>query len=142
MAVLSSETAQACCVAIDGRAVLIEGRPEEARTDLLLRLIDRGATLVAAERTLCAREGRVLLASPPADAAGRIEVRGLGIIQREHVERMPVALVVVILDSPPRHPEERRTRTLAGIELPVLALGPAELAGPIKVAWALERVAG
>ena len=141
MAALSSETVQAGCVAIGGRAALIEGRSEDARADLLLQLVDRGALLVASGRTICLRDGKTLLASPPPDIAGRIEVRGIGSLQREHAERIPVELVVVILDSPPRNPEERRTRTLAGIELPVLALGPADTAGAIKVELALEALA-
>ncbi|MBC7061380.1 aldolase, partial [Salmonella enterica subsp. enterica serovar Enteritidis] len=46
MAELSSEAILGACVAIDGRGVLIEARDEAQRTDLLLRLLDRGATLV------------------------------------------------------------------------------------------------
>ena len=47
VAELSSETLHASCVAIDGRAVLIEGRSGEGKSDLALRLIDRGAALVS-----------------------------------------------------------------------------------------------
>ena len=51
MAELSSETIHASCVAIDGRALLIEGASGDGKSDLALRLIDRGATLVSDDYT-------------------------------------------------------------------------------------------
>ncbi len=140
MAVLSSETIQAACAALDGRAVLIESRNPELRSDLLIQLLDRGAGLVANGRTICLRESGKLLASPLAGEGGHIEVRGVGIIARDAQERVPVSLVVVLLDSPPRNPNERRTRTIAGVELPVLALAAGDPAAAIKVGLALETV--
>lgn len=140
--VVSTETVQAACVAVDGRGVLIESRFDEARTDLALMLIDRGATLVAGDCAICHREKGALLASPVAGKGGRIEVRGIGIVQSEFAERMPVALLVVILDSPPRFPEDARKRRIAGIDVPVIALGPADPAAAIKVALALKGLAG
>ena len=119
---LSSETIHASCVSIKGRAVLIEGRSGEGKSDLALRLIDRGAALVSDDQTICQRQSGKLLATPPVTIAGRIEVRGVGIIEMPHVERVPVALLIVILDAPPRFPEDARKRRIAGIDVPVLAL--------------------
>ena len=138
---LSSETIHASCVAIKGRAVLIEGRSGEGKSDLALRLIDRGAVLVADDQTVCQRQAGKLLASPPTTIAGRIEVRGLGIIEMPHVERVPVALLIVILDAPPRFPEDARKRRIAGIDVPVLALAALEPSAPIKTELALGRIA-
>jgi serine kinase of HPr protein (carbohydrate metabolism regulator) len=76
---LSSETLHASCVAIKGRAVLIEGRSGEGKSDLALRLIDRGAVLVSDDQTICQRRDGVLHATPPATIAGKIEVRSVGI---------------------------------------------------------------
>lgn len=139
MAMLSSEAVQAACVAIDGRGVLIEGRDGDARTDLALRLIDRGAVLVADLQTVCLRQDRSLLAIAPAGAAGRIEVRGLGIVEMPHVERVPVELLIVLLDAGPRFPEDKRTRSIAGVEVPVLALSASDHAAPIKAELWLKR---
>ncbi|MCW3848745.1 HPr kinase/phosphatase C-terminal domain-containing protein [Sphingomonas sp. LB-2] len=137
---LSSETIHASCVAIGGRAVLIEGRSGEGKSDLALRLIDRGALLVADDQTICQRQSGKLNASPPPTIAGRIEVRGVGIIDMPHVERAPVDLLIVILDAPPRFPEDQRTRRIAGIDVPVLALAALEPSAPIKVELALKRL--
>lgn len=138
---VSSETIHASCVAVDGRAVLIEGRSGEGKSDLALRLIDRGATLVADDRTICRRQEGVLLASAPPTIAGKIEVRGLGILEMPHAEQAPVTLLIVILDSPPRFPEDNRKRRIAGVDVPVLALAALEPSAPIKVELALKKTA-
>ena len=140
MTTVSSETLHASCVAIDGRAVLIEGRSGSGKSDLALRLIDRGARLVSDDYTVLIRERDRLLAQPPATIAGRIEVRGIGIVEMVHSERVPVALIVTLTDQVERLPEEREVRRIAGITLPEIALVPHEASAPIKVALALARV--
>ena len=56
---LSSETLHMSCVAIDGRAVLIAGRSGRGKSDLALRLLDRGAGLVSDDYVFVRRsEGR------------------------------------------------------------------------------------
>lgn len=142
MTELSSETIQGACVAIDGRGVLIEARDDLQRTDLLLRLLDRGAVLVSDARTACTRRGDALLAAPPAGSGGRIEVRGIGAIAMESLADAQVALIAVVLEAAPRLPEDRRFRNIAGVAVPVLALGPSEPAAPIKVEYALKALAG
>jgi len=137
---VSSETIHASCVSIKGRAVLIEGRSGEGKSDLALRLIDRGATLVADDQTICQRQDGILLASPPMTIAGRIEVRSLGILEMPHIERAPVALLIVILDAPPRFPGDPRKRRIAGVDVPVLALAALEPSAPIKAELALARI--
>jgi serine kinase of HPr protein (carbohydrate metabolism regulator) len=138
---VSSETVHGTCVAIDGRAVLIEGRSGGGKSDLALRLIDRGATLVADEQVVCQRHDGGLVASPPAHAAGRIEVRGIGAVEMPHAERVSVSLLIAILDSPSQHPDDARTRRIAGVDVPVLPLAALEPSAPIKVELALRRAA-
>ena len=142
MTMVSSETLHASCVAIDGRAVLIEGRSGSGKSDLALRLIDRGARLVSDDYTMVVRERDRLLAQPPATIAGRIEVRGIGIVEMPHAERIAVALVVSLADEVERMPAEDATRTIAGIAVPSIALAGHEASAPIKVGLALARLAG
>lgn len=138
MAELSSETILAACVAIDGRGVLIEARDDTQRTDLLLRLLDRGAILVADARTACVRRGDALLANAPHGTGGHLEVRGIGQIAMASIDEAFVSLIAVVLDNAPRLPEDRRVRRIAGVDVPVIALGPNEAAAPIKVEYALR----
>lgn len=136
---LSSETVHASCVAIDGVAVLIEGRSGVGKSDLALRLIDRGARLVSDDYTILLRRDGTLIAQPPATLAGRIEVRGIGIVEMEHVTDVPVGLIVAIVEAPPRMPGEGRRRRIAGVDLREIALPSLEPSAPLKVELALRQ---
>ena len=136
---LSSETIHASCVAIDGAAVLIEGRSGTGKSDLALRLIDRGAILVSDDYTNVLRKGGELIARAPTNLAGKIEVRGIGIVELPHASDVPVKLIVAITELPPRMPGEGRVRTLAGIELREIALPSLEPSAPLKVELALKQ---
>ncbi len=134
----SSEMLHASCVAIDGRAVLIEGRSGAGKSDLTLRLVDRGAVLVSDDQTLCQRSGGTLHATAPDRIAGLIEVRGLGLTAMPFATRVPIALVVVASDQVPRLVEAPQTRRVAGVEIPAIALALLEPSAPIKVELALR----
>lgn len=133
MTALSSETVHASAVSIAGHAVLISGRPGSGKSDLALRLIDRGAVLVSDDYTIITRSGKKLLASPPETIRGRIEVRGIGLVELPHETAVPVALVIDIDEPVPRMPEPDRTRLIANIEVPLFALAAYDASAPIKV---------
>ncbi len=132
-------TIHATTVAIRDRAVLIEGPSGAGKSDLALRLIDRGAVLVSDDRTCLASEDGTLYAEAPATIAGRLEVRGVGIVDMASQGPLPVALVVV-LGEPERLPE-LRTREFAGVAVPAVTIRPFEASAPIKVELALARIA-
>lgn len=139
MTAVSSETLHATSVAIGGRAVLIMGRSGAGKSDLALRLIDRGAQLVSDDYTLLVRAGARLLASPPATIAGRMEIRGLGIVDMAHVDAVPVALLVELTDDVERMPPPLTPhRRVAGIDVPIYAVEGDWPSAPIKVEHALR----
>ena len=135
---ISSEMLHATTVAIDGRAVVIEGRSGAGKSDLALRLIDRGARLVADDQTLLVRQGQALVARCPATIAGRIEVRGLGIHRVDAVAEAPVALIIRLGEEDQRMPE-RRVRRIAGVSVREVTLDPHRASAPIKVEIALRH---
>jgi serine kinase of HPr protein (carbohydrate metabolism regulator) len=134
----SSDRLHATTVAIDGVAVMIEGASGSGKSDLALRLIDRGAVLVSDDQTLVIRVGKTLRARPPSTIAGRIEVRGIGILAMPHVEDVPVGLLVRIDGAIERMPE-RRARKIAGIDVRQFAVDPFHASAPIKVELALRN---
>lgn len=135
----SSETLHASCVAIEGRAVLITGRSGAGKSDLALRLIDRGALLVSDDYTLIQRRAGCLSASAPERIAGRIEVRGLGILSHPFIANVPVAGLVSGSDPVIRLPDPQRHR-ICGVDLPCIALALLEPSAPIKVEHFLRRI--
>lgn len=136
----SSETIHASTVAIDGSAVLIGGPSGSGKSDLALRLIDRGATLVSDDYTIVRRSGRDLIASAAPNIVGRMEVRGLGIVEMPTAGEVPVALYIDLDSTPQRLPEPGERRTLAGVAVPVIGLAAHENSAPIKVELALKQV--
>ncbi len=137
---LSFETLHVSSVAVDGKGVLIEGESGAGKSDLALRLIDRGAVLVSDDYTLLQRNGGELIASPPDNIAGKIEVRGLGIIPLEHVEKAPVALLVRLTDAPERMPLPDEVRRIAGVDIREVAIDPRSASAAIKVELALKHL--
>ena len=133
----ATETIHATCVSIDGRGVLITGPSGSGKSDLALRLMDRGALLVSDDYTCLTPMGDTLEARAPANIAGRIEVRGIGIVQRATLECAPVALYVVANSAPERMPEAM-LKVIAGITIPTLDLALLHASAPIKVELALE----
>ena len=135
---LSSETVHHSCIAIGGRAVLIAGRSGRGKSDLALRLIDRGAQLVSDDYTFVRRQDGRLLAAAPDAIAGKIEVRGVGILEYPPDRDVPVALLVDLDMDPERLPQGSERRLIAGVELPVVGLSALEPSAPIKVEAALR----
>lgn len=141
MAILSSETLHATAVSIGGRGVLIEGVSGVGKSDLALRLIDRGATLISDDYSFLQQRDGQIVASAPANIAGKIEVRGLGIVEMPQAGETPVALLVALGEPPTRLPEPGNARHLLGVDVPFLALDGREASAAIKVELALTRLA-
>ncbi|MDF0488470.1 HPr kinase/phosphatase C-terminal domain-containing protein [Sphingomonas sp. H39-1-10] len=132
----------ATCVAIGEQAVLLIGASGSGKSDLALRLIDRGATLVSDDQTLLTVAEGTLTAAPPATIAGLIEVRGIGIIPLPHRAAAPVALVVRLGEPVMRMPEASLSETINGIAIPLVRVDSHEASAPLKVELALRRVTG
>ena len=121
---------------------MIEGESGAGKSDLALRLIDRGAQLISDDYTLLQRTGRELIASPPDTIAGRIEIRGLGILTMPHVEKIPVALLIRLTDAPERLPLAEEVRRIAGLDIREIAVDAHTASAPIKVELALRHLVG
>lgn len=128
----------ASAVAIGGRAVLITGPSGSGKSDLALRLIDRGARLVSDDYVSLRVVKSLLLASPAPNIAGKIEVRGVGIVERPWLRDVPVGLLVDLAITPARLPSGADTRLLSEIAIPWIGLHALEASAPVKVEEALK----
>ncbi len=135
---LSSETIHVSSVAIDGRAVLIGGRSGSGKSDLALRLIDRGAILISDDYTFVRRVKNQAFASAPERIAGRMEVRGVGIIELPTAQDVPVALYIELSGEPVRLSEGQDRIAVAGLPIPSVALDGHHASAPLKVEAALR----
>ena len=85
------------CVAFRGMGILIRGSSGTGKSDLALRLIDNNAKLVSDDQVLAVVKNGKIILSPPRSIAGKIEVRGLGIITMRYVKSSTLALVVDLI---------------------------------------------
>jgi serine kinase of HPr protein (carbohydrate metabolism regulator) len=137
---LSAETIHASTVALDGRAVLISGPSGAGKSDLALRLLDRGFTLVSDDQTIVRRDGDRLLSTAPPNIAGKLEIRGIGIMEMEHLSDVPVALLVELTSDIQRLPDDSRERPILEVSLPLISIDAMTASAPSKVALALDRM--
>jgi len=114
--------------------VLLIGPPGSGKSDLTLRLLDRGFDLVADDQVDITN----LTASPPAALAGLLEVRGLGILRRAYVPSTALCLVVR-MGHAERLPIPARYDIL---DLPVISVDPFAVSAPLLVGLALDAVQG
>ena len=137
---LSAETLHASTVALDGRAVLISGPSGSGKSDLALRLLDRGFSLVSDDQTIVKRDGDRLVATAPPTIAGKLEIRGIGIVEVERVSDVAVALIVELRNDIQRLPDDSRERLILGVSLPLISIDALTASAPSKVAIALDRL--
>jgi len=130
----------ATAVAIGGAGVLIRGSSGQGKSDLALRLIDRGAILVSDDQVDIVRKGRDLLLSPPPPLAGKLEIRSLGIWEQEYLSEAPLKLIVDLKPHPERLPLDRQVMILLGIKVPTCTLNAMESSAAIKAEWALRLI--
>jgi serine kinase of HPr protein (carbohydrate metabolism regulator) len=137
---LSAETVHASTVAIDGRAVLITGPSGSGKSDLTLRLLDRGFVLVSDDQTVVKRQDDRLHASAPPSIAGKLEIRGIGIVDMDTVTDLPVALIVELTSDMQRLPDDSRARPILGVSVPLITIDAMTASAPSKVALGLDRL--
>lgn len=127
-------TRHGSAAARDGMGVLLLGAPGSGKSDLALRLIDRGFRLIADDQ-VCLNG---LLASAPAALAGLIEVRGLGLMRLPHAPA-PLVMVVQLDAAPARLPEPAH---FPDLDLPMIAMESRAASAPLKVSLALDCLLG
>lgn len=134
------------CVAFGAHAALLRGSSGSGKSDLALRFLALpadGSTaphLVADDQVIVEAQADTLVVSAPDTLAGKLEVRGLGIMTLPHLEQAKLVLIVDLVanDEVPRMPPEPLPRiTLLGVSVPNLQLASFEDSAPLKLKMAL-----
>ena len=136
------------CIAIDGKAVMFRGPSASGKSDLALRCLKFLPTfgmmtsLVSDDQVLASQNNDVIMVRPPETIAGKLEVRGIGIVEMDYCANARLCLVLdlVDLDQVDRLPDLSQSEQLLGVSIPTLRLTPWEPSAPIKVALALQQI--
>lgn len=144
-------TLHGSCVAIDGRGVLILGPPGAGKSDLVLRLIDQPgyglsgqlhqALLVADDQVVIALIGYGLVASAPVALHGKLEIRGLGIVEVGAATSVVLSLAVRLSPASgiERMPDVPAPAfSCLGVELPLVLVDPSTASAPARIRAALD----
>ncbi|MFM9847843.1 MAG: HPr kinase/phosphorylase [Hyphomicrobiaceae bacterium] len=137
------------CIALEDGAAILEGPSGIGKSDLALRCIMQlnqfdgralASKLVADDQVLLERRTSSLWARAPASIAGKLEVRGLGIVDVPHVPEARLRLVVWLVgaDAIERLPDPAEAAIL-GLTLPLVRIAPMEASAPLKVLLALRQ---
>ena len=129
--------------------ILLLGDSGSGKSDLALRMIERGAILVADDRVDLSVFEQKLFAAVPGTIAGLLEVRGAGIVRMPSESRAQIMLAVLLVPTTdvPRMPELERFVPPSPLALarencpPLLRLSPFEESAPAKVAMAATAFA-
>lgn len=132
----------ATCISMAGAGVLLRGPSGAGKSDLALRLIDGGALLVADDQVLLTPEGGHVHARSPADLAGLLEVRGVGIMPVPSTAEVRLVLIADLAhpDAVDRLPDPDQA-VLCGCRLPRIVLAPFEASAPAKLRLAVMAAA-
>ena len=132
----------ASCVSINEVGILLRGPSGSGKSDLTLRLIGDGAILVADDQVQLTVVAGSLMARAPDLLAGKLEVRGCGILAFPRLESVAVHLVV---DLVPRIDVQRLPKPescrLFGFELPLYQLHAFDSSCSLKIIKLSKQVA-
>lgn len=130
------------CIAVEGRGALFRGAPGSGKSDLALRLIERGAQLVADDQVIIDEQSGGLCARPAPNLAGKLEVRGIGILDVPAVAAAPLLAVFDLCPAEEieRLPEPRYEELLLGSKVRTFRLAPFEASAPDKVRLTLSAL--
>ncbi|GJE47469.1 HPr kinase/phosphorylase [Methylobacterium tardum] len=118
----------AACCTLGGAGILVRGESGSGKSSLALLLASgEDGTFVADDRVVCAVEEGRLVARPHPALAGRVEVRGQGILSLADLGVTPSAetvlqLAVDLVAEAPRLPEPAEAALVLGVRLPRVVL--------------------
>ncbi len=153
----------ATAIAFEGRAILIRGPSGSGKSDLALRCLMRGTNQIdadvsservrlvgddyvhvaarsAADLGLTGKAGTALIVGPAPTLRGKLEVRGMGILNVPYLEEACVIAIadLVAKDQIERLPSPRPVETIRGVAIPVFQICAFEAAATEKILLVLS----
>ncbi len=127
-------------VVLDDNGILITGDSGSGKSDLALRLIDNGATLISDDVTICKKKINHIFLSSPRETKGLLEVREVGIITVPFVEQIKLRMVVKLINKELERLPKKRIYKLLGVDIPLLTINGLNSSSVIKVKVKLNEI--
>lgn len=137
---MSIKRLHATSVAIEDNGVAIFGDPGSGKSDLALRLIDSGATLISDDITVFSKLEKNINLFGIENTKGLLEVREVGIITVPYVEGIKLKLVVRLTDKVIERIPKKNNINLLGLKLPKLEINGKNSSSVAKVKVKLNEI--
>ena len=137
------KTVHATAVAIDGNGILLRGPSGSGKSDLALRLMDAGGVLVSDDRVEISVLDESIVARAPKTIAGKLEVRGFGIVQVSYLSEVPITLIAdLVNDRKIERLPENHTAVVLGQIVHTILLNPfdSSAVAKLKIASTLDPI--
>ena len=133
----------ATTIAWQEKGLLLRGKAQSGKSELALRLIYRGAKLVADDMTKISKRGNRLFACLPQDAQdfrGILALREVGLCRMPYQQRTQLYLVADMTEKPlTTDTPSKRFCELIGITIAHMFCHPFEAAADLKMLCALQK---
>lgn len=147
-----ADRVHATAIAVGDRGVLIRGPSGSGKSDLALRCLACGPSALLRDPVKLVADDQVILksdwshgeprlcATAPQTLRGKIEVRGVGILEVAVRAAVDIVLIADIAreGSIERYPDPWPTVVLCGVKVPAIRLLPFESSAPLKIFAALD----
>jgi serine kinase of HPr protein (carbohydrate metabolism regulator) len=137
---MSIKRLHATSVAIEDNGVAIFGDPGSGKSDLALRLIDSGATLISDDITVFSKSEKNINLFGIENTKGLLEVREVGIITVPYVEGIKLKLVVRLTDKVIERIPKKNQINLLGLKFPKLEINGKNSSSVAKVKVKLNEI--
>ena len=127
-------------VAIEDLGVLIRGKSGIGKSDLALRLIDSGATLISDDLTICKKIDDYLYLYPHSETKGLLEVREIGIMTVPYVENIKLTLVVELVEKQFERIPRTMNCNILGIKFPKIKISGKSSSAVAKIKIKLNQI--
>ena len=114
---MSVKRLHATSVAIEDNGVAIFGDTGSGKSDLALRLIDSGATLISDDITVFSKLEKNINLFGVENTKGLLEVRGIGIITVPYIEGIRLKLVVRLTDKETERIPKKQSNKFIGLKI-------------------------
>ena len=137
---MKSKKFHSTSVVIEDCGIMIVGDSGCGKSDLALRLIDSGATLISDDVTICKKRINGIFLYSPKETKGLLEVREIGIITVPFIENVKLSLFVELIDKEGERMPEKEKKILLGVKIPKIQIFGKNPSSVAKVKFKLNEV--
>ena len=130
-------------VEICGCGILIEGASGSGKTSLAMGLIERAEArglqlgFVCDDRAKLKAKSNQIIARPPKTLAGKLEVRGFGIVEMANLPETRIGLIIsLVADETVERMPDPSNKELEGVLLPSIEVPQRHEAGAVRITFA------